>query len=364
MSTTAPSTDLRQLRLEALPPIPEHLIDFLIWLGKPSCILITGEDTTRHRIISTLLHGNEPSGAVAMHRWLKAWQAGQVPLPKTNISFILPSIEASLCTPRFNHRQFEGRRDLNRCFSGPETDAEGQLAANILSYIRSQKPEAILDLHNTSGSGPAFAVGTRQDATHQALASYFTQRMVFSDLKLGALTEVSEAFTPSMTIECGGAQDEAAHQLAYDGIVRFLATENPFEGYSANQPIDIYQHPLRLKLKTGCTIAYGKPSVDTTVDTGTPLDTSEHRPVDLTLQAQAESLNYAPIPSGATIGWLGVNGLEALTAQTPQGEDQLENFFEATANNELRTRQKLQLFMVTPRADIAMNDCVFYFVPI
>lgn len=367
MPITAPNTNIKFFTLEQITPITHHLIDFLKGFNQPSCITVPGEDPTRHRIICTLIHGNEPSGAVAVHRWLKAQQAGQAPLPKTNISFILPSIEASLCAPPFNHRHFPNRRDLNRCFNGPTHDAEGQLASNILSYIQSTKPEAILDLHNTSGSGPAFAVGTTMDKPHQALASYFTQRMVFSDLRLGALTEVSEQVAPSMTIECGGAKDEAAHLLAYEGICRFLAADNPFSGYSANHPITIYEHPLRLRLKPGCTIAYGEVEMEDGTDENDHISDEARQnqlAADLTLQAQAEALNYAPLEPGTNIGQLGTIGLEALTAQTPQGEEQLELFFEVTADNQLRTREKLQLFMVTPRADIAMSDCVFYFAPI
>lgn len=348
MNKKAPSRTLKTLKIEQLPEITGHLEDFLSWLNQPSCITLTGEDTSRHRIICTLIHGNEPSGAVALHRWLRAWQSSAVERPKTNVSFILPSVEACLLHPRFNHRHFPGRRDLNRCFSGPNDDAEGELAANILTYIHDHSPEAVLDLHNTSGSGPAFAVSNMMDDKHRALTSFFTQKMVYSNLKLGALTEIGEHLAPSVTIECGGAQDEEAHLLAYEGIVKFLAADDPFSGDPANLPITIYENPLRLKLKPGCSIAYG----------------SQTESADLVLRTQAEALNYKPVSSGDTIGWLGTKGLGALVAQSPCGEDHLDTYFEQTPENQLRARCDLQLFMVTPRADIALSDCVFYFSPI
>lgn len=207
MSKTIPSTSLNILSAAQLPTLNGHLTDFLTWLNGPSCITVQGQDPERNRIISTLIHGNEPSGVVAVHRWLKAWQLGQTAQPKTNVSFVIPSVEACLLTPHFNHRHFPGRRDLNRCFNGPTDDAEGQLAANILTYIVDQAPEAIIDLHNTSGAGPAFAVSSMMDDKHQALASFFTPKMVYSNLKLGALTEIGEHLAPSVAIECGGAQE-------------------------------------------------------------------------------------------------------------------------------------------------------------
>ena len=53
-------------------------------------------------------------------------------------------------------------------------------------------PEAVIDLHNTSGSGPSFGVCTHMDRQHDALVSLFTQRLIVSNLGLGALMEISE----------------------------------------------------------------------------------------------------------------------------------------------------------------------------
>lgn len=349
MHKTSPSAALRQIPATELAKIPCHLIDFLKLLDQPTAITVTGRQPERHRIICTLLHGNEPSGAKAIHRWLSEWQLARIRPPKTNITFLLPNIEASLLEPVFNHRQFPNRRDLNRCFSGPTDDAEGQLAANLLSYIHSAAPEAIIDLHNTSGSGPAFAVGTVLDHKHKALASYFTERLVYTNLKLGALMELGEHFTPTITIECGGAQDEAAHIIAYEGIQRFMCANDIFSGLNDHLPIQVYKHPMRLKLREHCTIAFG---------------TLSENPADLTLRNQAESLNYGPTAKGTTLGWLGKKGLSALLVEAEEGTQTLDNFFEMTSDGKLITRINLQLFMVTPREDIAQSDCICYFSPV
>lgn len=352
MQASAPTTSLRHLSPEALPPLTENLIDFISWLGQPSAITIPGKDPTRVRFICTLLHGNEPSGTHAIHRWLQAWQSNPTP-PATQIIFLLANIEASLLKPHFTHRQFPEGRDLNRCFSEPKKDAEGLLAANILAFIHQQQPEAILDLHNTSGAGPAFAVSTVLDTKHQTLASFFTNQMVFTDLKLGALMELGEHFTPTVTIECGGAHDETAHTLALAGLNRFLTAPDVFKGDQERLPITVFKHPLRLKVHPGGTISYQPPTQWSGVSNA-----------DLTLPTDAESLNYGPIGAGKKLGWLGQKGLSALTAQTPTGLEQIHQYFLATPEHFLVTRQRLQLFMVTPRADIACSDCIFYFAPL
>ena len=42
--------------------------EFLRALGGPACLFLRGQDRSRTRALVTLLHGNEPSGAIALHR--------------------------------------------------------------------------------------------------------------------------------------------------------------------------------------------------------------------------------------------------------------------------------------------------------
>jgi succinylglutamate desuccinylase len=62
-------------------PIP---VDFLRELKGLSVFDVQGKDTSRTRVITTLIHGNEPSGFIALHHWL----IGKV-IPEVNIRFIL-----------------------------------------------------------------------------------------------------------------------------------------------------------------------------------------------------------------------------------------------------------------------------------
>ena len=79
-------------------------------------------------------------------------------VPETNLVIIIASVEAAKSPPLFSHRQRPGYRDQNRCFHPPFNDREGQIASAILETLAITKPEALIDIHNTSGSGPSFAV--------------------------------------------------------------------------------------------------------------------------------------------------------------------------------------------------------------
>ncbi|MEY8214075.1 MAG: hypothetical protein RPR97_06265, partial [Colwellia sp.] len=64
---------------------------FLLSMTGPTVIDITGKNKNKCRVINTLLQGNEPSGLIAIHRWLTT--RDEKLLPKTNLRFIICSVE-------------------------------------------------------------------------------------------------------------------------------------------------------------------------------------------------------------------------------------------------------------------------------
>ena len=163
-------------------------VEFLAILGQPTCLVIPGADSSRCRFVVTLLHGNEPSGLIAVHRWL----TGTRPAPAVDIYCVVMNVEAACTSPPFSWRHLPGTRDLNRCFRAPFDDIPGKQAQSLLALIHQQGPEALIDIHNTSGMGPAFGVAVFYDRQHDALVSLFAERLVITDLRLGALMELSE----------------------------------------------------------------------------------------------------------------------------------------------------------------------------
>jgi len=317
--------------------------EFLEQLGSPTWIYVPGRDHSRCRVITTLLHGNEPSGLHAVHAWLRSGDT-----PQTDLYFCIASVKAAQHPPGFHHRMLPGRRDLNRCFRPPYKDAEGVLAANMLHRLCAVRPEAVLDIHNTSGSGPSFAVVTSNDARHVALTSLFTQHLVITDLKLGAIMEFEGGDFPITTIECGGCHDPHAHQLAIDGVRRFALKKDLFDNDSMTANLVLYKHPLRVEMIEGSEIAYADHAIDGP---------------DLTLHSDVEHFNFGEAPAQSVLGWFGPRGISCLTARDPIGCEHIEHYFEVR-DNQLLTRQPLRLFMVTKNPDIALSDCLFYLVPV
>lgn len=314
---------------------------FLAWLGAASAIFIKGQDTSCTRAVCTLLHGNEPSGTQAVFHYLKS-QA----IPRVNALFIIASVDAAATEPSFSHRMLPGKRDLNRCFRAPYKDEQGQIAKAILDLVHTLQPECLIDIHNTSGSGPAFGVSITGDRDHIALTSLFTNDLIVTDLRLGALMELSESDVPTVTIECGGAKDHSAHIIAHEGLHRYLSSETVLARADNDYMVNIYHNPIRLETIDEAEVAYAEDPNEKAV---------------ITLSAQAEKFNYGTLTVDECIGTLAGEGFKKLTAKDYLGHECIQDFFEERDGG-LYPRRPLKVFMVTTNPFIARTDCLFYFI--
>lgn len=328
-------------RLDPAQRPPDTVEAWLQALPGPAMLHVPGADRRRARALVTLLHGNEPSGLTALHAW---WRAG-LPTPATDLLVIIASVEAARTPPRFSHRHRPGERDLNRCFRAPWQDAPGRLAQAIMAELVALGPEAVLDLHNTSGPSPAFAVSVLDDARHRAFASLFCDHLIVTDLRLGALMDAAEHLFPTLTVECGGSGDPQADAHAAQVIQRYASTDHLFGALPATDTLKVFHNPVRLELAQGARLSFD------------PADQA-----DITLAADITRHNFDLCRPGDVLAALGPNGLNALVARDHRGRPVLQELFAEQEGN-LTPRQPLHLFMATARADIAASDCLFYVAP-
>lgn len=316
-------------------------LEWLDRLHKPTVVYVAGRDRSRTRALATLLHGNEPSGLFAIHRWLLEQHT-----PAVNMLFLLGGVYPAKLSPTFSRRQLPNGLDLNRCFKEPFEGEEGAIAQAILAELGKAQPECLLDVHNTSGTGPAFAVTITNDAAHQALTSLFTDRLIMTDLRLGALMEYSEQEVPTVTIECGGSQDEQAHQLAYEGLVRYASRPDVLSLEKAEWDVNVLRNPIRVELAPDATIEYRL------VPSGQ---------ADLTFPPDIEHRNFGIVSPDQPLGWVGKKGLSILTAI---GHNRTESMAQIlrVKDGQIYPAQAIKAFMITTNPVIAKSDCLFYAV--
>ncbi len=328
-------------------PVPERIEDFLRELGGPTLIRVAGRSQGRCRLVVTLLHGNEPSGAMAVHRFLRERIASGDYRPRTDLWFAVIGVENALREPIFSVRQAPGLRDINRCFFSPDGDPPGRVAGELLNWIARLQPEAVVDIHNTSGEGPSFSVCTGLTLPHLALTTLFTHRIVVTDLRLGALIDTTSPSVPVITAECGGARSPAAHEVAWRGLNRF-AEKGELLGPAAVSglvdELDIYRHPVRLELAPDTRLAFrDSPAAD----------------LDLILPPDVDQRNFGMVTPDMPLGW--VNRPDCLRLKSEHGYQPIDDYF-LVRRGRLHAAHPLKLFMMTTRPEIALSDCLLYAV--
>lgn len=322
---------------------------FLLSMTGPTVIDISGVNQKKCRVFTTLLHGNEPSGLIAMHRYLTEVLPRNK--PTTNLRYIICSIEAATSKPLFSQRFVKGGMDINRCF-GKDCSFECrdgqrgycQRASLIEQAIREVNPEMVIDLHNSSSPGPTFSVSSVVTTEVLSLASFFCQTLILSDLHIGSIME--QSFNcPFITIECGGYQDEQAHEIAFSGLSQVAQCESI--GYiQQEKSVEVIYRPLRLQLKKETKLSYAQ---------------HDEGYSGVTLKDNIECFNFGSAHQDEMLGWIDGNGLDNLQLIDKNGKDVLDEYFYAR-DNQLVCRHNLRLFKATTNKSTAINDCLFYVV--
>ena len=337
MHRTKPT--VRKLRDPDISILGANPQEFLTNLAGPAWLEISGQDSRRRRVIFTLLHGNEPSGLIAIHHLLSSGVR-----PAMNIGIMIAGVDAALYPPILSHRFIPGEYDLNRCFGDRHLNDQSLLAEEMLGIVNAYNPEMLVDTHNTSSHSDAFCISVHntKDAAH--LAGQFSNHLVILNQVLGTLLEHLDPRLPAITVEFGGFMNESANKLALSCLERFMTVEDFRE--EDNLP-EVLTHSIRLETQGNLSVAY---SSSVSADS------------DLTVINTIDQLNFRKIPENTTLGWFGTNNHNKLTAPSGSGTDMFETYF-MQDDGLLRTRSPMTIFMATTDPAVANSDCLFYFTP-
>jgi len=331
----SPAIDVRTVDRRDVPEDPDAFLD---QLDRPTVFRVPGHDRSRCRVAAGSLHGNEPSGLRAIHRFLASGET-----PAVDAWLFIGGVESARAEPRYTHRMLPGRRDLNRCFRPPFGDRDGQIAGCVLDLLRGARPELVVDLHNNTGRNPAYAVAGGLDARLD-LAALFCDRFVCSALTLGTFTEAFADLAPSATIECGRAGDPHADATAYAGLVRMMRLRELVRAEVRHDRMIILEHPVRVCLRPACTLAFGEQA---------------DAAAAVTLDLEIDRHNFETLAAGTRLGWVAPATPWPFEAIDPGGADVSHAWLEI-AGGELRSRHAFVPFMMTTDAEAARGDCLFY----
>ena len=265
--------------------------------------------------VSVLLHGNEVSG------W-DAVRALFAEITDASTLLFLGNLEAAA----HGVRALPGRADFNRVWEQGES-VEAAVAAEVTAYVKAANPRMALDIHNTTGENPPYAVISRLDPETLAFAGAFSTRALLATQPHGFQTRRFAQFCTAMTIEVGTPEDPSSTTRATGFLAALLADNAPPNGARVPESLSLYETAARVTLADG-----------------TVLDPDMQR------------FNFRTVPAGTALTRSG-----SLHATAADDRDLGPEYF-GTNNGLAVLKRPTMLAMYTGEEEAARRDCLCYFL--
>lgn len=310
-----------------------HLRTFL---PRPTLIHLPGK-LAEPLFISVLLHGNEPTGFLALQRLLKKYQQRELP---RSLALFFGNIDAAAQ----NVRRLEHQPDFNRIWPGTELPAspETTMAAGVLAVMRERRVFASIDVHNNTGLNPHYACINRLDNDFMQLAALFGRLVVYFKRPTGVQSAAFAEICPSVTLECGrpGQQYGIDHAFEFLDSCLHLSTL-PIQSVHARD-IDLYHTVAQVKVADGVSFSF------------------KQGDCDLLLNHDVERMNFTEIAPGTILGQARNAALSPLLlAQDEQGNNVTDQFFHLN-NGYLQITRPTMPSMLTLDERVIKQDCLCY----
>ncbi|MGZ8183825.1 MAG: M14 family metallopeptidase [Methylobacter sp.] len=286
--------------------------------------------------VSVLLHGNEPTGFLAIQTLLRKYSCLSLP---RSLSIFFGNINAA----SQNLRRLDNQPDYNRIWPGTELDdcAETQLVKACVDAMKERGVFASVDLHNNTGLNPHYACINKLDNDFLQLAALFGRLIVHFIRPKGVQSAAFAEICPAVTLECGRPGQLYGVTHAADYLNSCLHLSELPKHRIQSQDIDLFHTVAQVKVHEKMSFSF------------TQTDT------DLLLSNDLERMNFTEISAGTPLGSTRTNGLMPLIAQDENGNDVTGNFF-SLQNGKLQINRQTMPSMLTLDERVIRQDCLCY----
>lgn len=305
-------------------------------LPKPTLIHLAGK-LDEPLFVSVLLHGNEPTGFMAVQRLLKKYRDRELP---RSLALFFGNIEAAAR----GVRRLEHQPDYNRIWPGTELPAspETGMAAAVFETMGERRPFASIDIHNNTGLNPHYACINRLDNRFLQLGALFGRLIVYFRRPTGVQSGAFAEICPSVTLECGrpGQQYGVDHAFEFLDSCLHLSTlpEQPVHA----RDIDLFHTVAQVRIAENVSFSFSQSDAD------------------LLLSEDLERMNFTEIAAGTMLGQVrNVHLSSLLLVQDEHGNDVAGQFFELS-NGTLQITRPAMPSMLTLDERVIKQDCLCY----
>lgn len=301
-------------------------------LKSPTLIHLQGENP-QPLFISTLLHGNEDTGFIALQSFLKKYESQKLP---RSLSIFIGNVEASA----MDMRHLDGQPDYNRIWPGTEHEdcEEVQMMKNVVDLMKARRPFASIDLHNNTGRNPHYGCVNRLNPQYLQLARLFSHTVVYFTSPKGVQSEAFAKICPAVTLECGkvGELDGVEHAS------RFIDTTMQLEHLPSHMPSDIDLFHTVARVTINDDIEFGFDGRG-----------------DITLDGSIELYNFREVEEGTAFASLNNGKTVALEAWDDENNNVSDNYFEIV-DKKIVLKKPMMPSMFTKNTEVIRQDCLCY----
>ena len=327
-------------RLQQLDYLPDGILtirpDRLYSIvPEPTLIHLSGQ-RPEPLFVSVLLHGNEPTGFLALQLLLQKFKDKTLP---RSLSIFLGNINAA----RFGLRRLDKQPDFNRVWPGTEIPPceETLLMQEIFDVMKKRQLFASLDIHNNTGLNPHYACINKLDNQFLQLAALFGRMVVYFTRPKGVQSGAFANCCPAVTLECGRPGQEHGVKHAFEFLNCCLNLTELADHSIPARDIDIYHTVAQVKIREHITFSFNQQ------DCGFLLD------------KDLEKMNFTEISAGTMLGIVNHGDELPVIAQDENGKIVTEDFFMIN-NNELQIKRKTMPSMLTLDERVIEQDCLCY----
>ena len=331
---------MKSLHLKQLDYLPESLLEvsskeLRTILPEPTLIHLSGKHTAP-LFVSVLLHGNEPTGFLAIQSLLKKYQDKEL---SRSLSIFFGNVTAA----SHDSRRLDKQPDYNRIWPGTELpdSAETKMAQEIVAIMKKRNVFASVDVHNNTGLNPHYACINNLDNQFLQLASLFGRLIVYFIRPKGVQSAAFAQICPAVTLECGRPDQKHGLEHALEFLNSCLRlTELPQYQILARN-IDLFHTVAQVKINDKVSFSFNQ------VDT------------DLLLKEDLERMNFTEVSPGTVLGTCKNNATMPLIAKDEYGNDVTNDFF-SFQNGELQINRLTMPSMLTLNERVIRQDCLCY----
>ena len=304
-------------------------------LPEPTLIHLSGKHV-EPLFVSVLLHGNEPTGFLAIQLLLKKYFEKQLP---RSLSLFFGNISAA----SHNLRRLDNQPDYNRIWPGTEVPAcaETGMAQEIVTIMKNRKVFASVDIHNNTGLNPHYACINNLDNQFLQLASLFGRLIVYFIRPKGVQSAAFAKICPSVTLECGRPDQHYGLEHALEFLNSCLRLNELPRHQILPQDIDLFHTVAQVKIDEKVNFSFDQ------IDT------------DLLLNEDLERMNFTEVSPGTVLGTSKKNAAMPLIAKDENGNDITDSFF-SFRNGELQINRPTMPSMLTLDERVIRQDCLCY----